>query len=214
MSPLEKLQSLESRVDALALRERALLLAALLAIAFFLVDALLLRPQQQRREQISGQIEQVEQRVSTISQSIEQLAKRAGDDPDIELRARRDQLQALLATLQTELAEFGTGLVTPEAALDNLEQLLRARPGLKLLALNSQPAVPVDPDNPSGLFLHRVELVLEGGFGDVLAYLRESEDRLPGLHQELLRIEVQQWPTNRATLVLFMLALNEDWLGV
>jgi len=215
MSLRQRLQRIEERVNALALRERGLLLIAALGVAFLLADTFLLRPLDQRREATGQQLEQTADRVARLTESVEQLASQQRDDPNAELIDERQALRQQIKTLSDELAALDTGLLTPAQTLELLRELLAERDDLDLISLNKLPAEPLDPENSgNGIFVHRFSIVVESDFSGMLEYVRLIE-RLPrGLYWESLALSVPDWPANRADVVLYMLTLNEDWLGV
>lgn len=215
MSLRQRLQRIEDRVNGLALRERGLLLVAALAVAFLLADTFLLRPLDERRETTRQQLEQTGDRVGQLTESLEQVAGRQRDDPNAELMAERDALRRQMNTLSEDLAALDTGLLTPAQTLELLRELLADRDDLELIALDKLPAEPLDPDTAgNGIFVHRFSIVIESDFSGMLDYVRLIESLPRGLYWESLRLSVPEWPANRADVVLYMLALNEDWLGV
>jgi MSHA biogenesis protein MshJ len=65
-----------------------------------------------------------------------------------------------------------------------------------------------------GLFVHRVRLVIESDFGGIRDYLGLIEDLPSGVFWDSLKLDVPAWPANRAELVLYSLALDDNWLGI
>ncbi|MEX2500525.1 MAG: hypothetical protein WD397_16790 [Wenzhouxiangellaceae bacterium] len=215
MTIRQRLQKIEDRVNALALRERALLLLAALAVVFFLVDTFMLRPLDQRREDSRRLLDQTGDRVAQLSSSVEQLASRQRNDPNAALIAERNSLQQRMQAISSELAQLDTGLLGPGEMLGLLHQLLADRTDLKLVSLDKIPAEPLDPESTVGsIFVHRFSIVFESDFSGLLGYVRLIENMPRGLYWESLKLSVPEWPTNRAEVVLYMLALDEDWLGV
>lgn len=215
MTLRQRLQKIEDRVNALALRERALLLLAALAVVFFLADTFMLRPLDQRREDSRRLLEQTSDRVAQLSSSVEQLASQQRNDPNAALIAERNSLQQRMQAISSELAQLDTGLLGPGEMLGLLHRLLADRSDLRLVSLDKMPAEPLDPESTVGsIFVHRFSIVFESDFSGLLGYVRLIENMPRGLYWESLKLSVPEWPTNRAEVVLYMLALDEDWLGV
>ncbi len=211
----QRLRKLEDRVNSLALRERGLLLIAALGVAFVLADMFLLRPLDQRREATRQQLDQTADRVAQLTESVEAIAGRQRGDPNAELIEQRDALRQRINLLSDELAALDTGLLTPTQTLELLRELLAERTDLELISLTKLPAEPLDPETgANGIFVHRFGIVVESDFSGMLDYVRLIENLPRGLYWESLRLSVPEWPANRADVVLYMLALNEDWLGV
>jgi len=215
MTFARRIQKLEERVNAMTLRERALILLGLLGLVFLVVDATLLRPLDERRQRIGTQLEQTRDRVQALSASIEQLATRGRQDPNEELRRQAAALEGRIERLAADLAGLDAGLMTPDQTLELLRRVLDEQPDLDLKSLVKLPAEPLEPDAAgSGIFIHRFRIRFETGYGGLIDYVRLLENLPPGLYWESMRIEVPGWPTNRAELELYMLTLDEDWLGV
>src|SRR5690606_3953092 len=117
-----------ARIDALSLRERALVVLGAFMVLFLLWDALLMRGIAERREQLRGDIDTVQSRVQQLNQSIAAMAEARGGDPNI-------ALQDELAALRTQLADIDAGLqarsgsVIPPAQMARVLEAVLARQG-------------------------------------------------------------------------------------
>lgn len=215
MSLGQRIEKIESRINSLALRERALLLLAALGIAFVLADTFLLRPLDQRRETTRQQATQSAERSDALTASIARIAPMQNEDPNAELTAQRDALRQQIAQLSQEMATLDSGVLTPNQTLDLLGELLADRDDLRLISLDKLPPESLDPENNgNGIFIHRFGLVIESEFSGMLEYVQLIENLPRGLYWESLSLSVPEWPDNRAEIVLYLLALDEDWLGV
>lgn len=213
----ERLQALPERINALSLRERGLLALAALAVVFLLWDLLIMSTLRERHERVQNQIEQVQSQVRNLTDSIQQaaLSQTGGGHP--ELRQREAALETEIASLRERLATVLGNVSAAEDARLTLAELLAEAPGLELIDLENQPAVPLTGADGAAIpsvFIHRVDVVVEGSHAQVRDYL-DRLARLPdGVFLESLNISVVQWPVNRVSLVLYSLAVNEHWLGV
>jgi MSHA biogenesis protein MshJ len=77
-------------------------------------------------------------------------------------------------------------------------------------------SVPPDkaPPAPSGPYLHPVELVVEGRYVDVVAYLRELEALPWHFYWRVLELETKSYPLNRVRIELSTVSLDKEWIGV
>jgi MSHA biogenesis protein MshJ len=63
-------------------------------------------------------------------------------------------------------------------------------------------------------YRHGLRIELEGSFHETLAFLDEIEG-LPGSFMwESVHYEVQEYPTAKVTLTVYMLGNREGWIGV
>ncbi len=174
-----QLQQLADRVDALELRERVLLLTAVIAVLFFSIDMLALQPvlksQQVKREQIST----LDTRLTALRQNARLLQYRSDVDPLQARREQRGKLEQELAALDERIVGQLGALVEPAQAARVLEQVLSGHRGLQLVSLNASSRTLDDLDiesgDTTGLGRYQIELVLDGGYLPLLAYLEELE---------------------------------------
>jgi len=216
MSIRARIQSLAERINGLSLRERGLLFLAILAVIFLLWDLAVMRPIESRRQATQAQLEQVRDRVDQLSSSIQTMIRERNRDPNAELTARANALEEQIEELKKRISQLHGGVSDPRNAIDVLATLLDERPGLRLVSLENMPPEPLlagDPAGGGGIFIHRVQLVVEADFGGVLEYMGLVE-RLPaGVYWESLELDVPEWPTNRVEMVLYSVALDDGWVG-
>src|SRR5262245_38349011 len=76
-------------------------------------------------------------------------------------------------------------------------------------------ATPVDlvPEE-SGPYVHPVELVVEGEYLDVLAYLHALEQLPWRFYWKLLDLKTTKYPVNRVRVELATLSMDKDWIGM
>ncbi len=65
-----------------------------------------------------------------------------------------------------------------------------------------------------GPYVHPVEIVVEGTYLDVLAYLHALESLEWRFYWRLLELESTAYPRNRVRIELSTLSLDRDWIGV
>jgi len=205
-------QQLATRIDALQLRERVLLLFACLAVVFFLVDVLGFQPvfkqQQQARQDISDHESQLE--MLRIRSGL--LGGAAGDDPATMRTRLQAQLDDLAALLKARLG----GMLAPEQAASILEQVLAQEAGLTLQEVNAsaEPLTAMDYSTGenvavSGVGRYELELQLEGSYLATLGYLRALEALPWNFFWEGVEFEVTEYPKARVTLDIYTLGLLE-----
>lgn len=207
------------RIDALSLRERAILFLCLVAVLAAVFDALVLTPLSARAKQRS---EQQAQQAAELSQLREQFiaASRAGmADPAAQLRLRLEAAQAERQRLERELRQGG-GVGETEGLSAVLQRLLAQQPGLLLERLTLLEDAPVTVPAPSqgstarptamaGMSWQGVELQLQGSYRDTQRYLQTLERELPGLRWGEIRLSTAA-PNEAPRLVaqLFLLKVQ------
>lgn len=185
------------RIDALSLRERAILFLCILAVLAALFDALLLSPLAARARQRG---DEAARQAAELSQLREQFiaASQGSGDPAGPLREQLAEARAERARLDEQLRRAGTA---GEALPAVLQRLLAAQPGLvleRLRLLDDTPAL-------TGLGWQGVELQVQGPWHELQRYLRALEGELPGLRWGEMRLNASggaEPPSLRAEVFL------------
>jgi MSHA biogenesis protein MshJ len=80
------------------------------------------------------------------------------------------------------------------------------------LASGAADAIPSASDR--GPFLHPVEIVVEGDYASLVAYLRALESLQYRIHWQQLDLTAGDYPVNRVRIVIGALSLSRDWISV
>jgi MSHA biogenesis protein MshJ len=211
--PALNVQQWIDRIDALELRERILLLAAAVVVLFLAIDSIGLQPalkaQQVTQERISG----LEMQLGALGQQAMLLSHQTDEDPLASLSNSRDALAARLAELDTRLVNQLGALVEPAQAAELLEQVLSRHRGLKISSLRAtgeplQGADATAKANPR-LGRYQLELVLEGGYLDLMRYLEALESMPWKFFWQTVEFQVQEYPRAVARLQLYTLGAQD-----
>ena len=142
------------------------------------------------------------------------------------LRVRQQDLLDRLQALRGDIDQLLAGFVAPERVPLLLEDMLKQHQGLKLVRLTSQPPEPLLFEQPQAdeatpgdqsapqIFRHPVQLVFEGGYMDVLAYLDAIEQGEWQLAWRRLEYEVVSYPNAKVFIEIETLSRHEEWIGV
>jgi MSHA biogenesis protein MshJ len=175
----QQLQPLAERIDALELRERVLLLAAVIAVLFFSIDMLALQPALKSQQLTQERIAEQETRLSALRTQARLLQYGGDVDPLQARREQRDELKQKLAELDARIVGQLGALVEPAQAAEVLEQVLARHRGLKLISLHASTRtlddLEIENGDSSGIGRYQIDLVLDGGYLDVLTYLKALE---------------------------------------
>lgn len=195
------------RIDALSLRERAMLFLGVVAVLALLFDTLVLTPLSARQKlrsttqaQQSTELAQLREQFVALSQNVEDPGGRLRVQIDA-ARAERERLDAALRSA----AGSSAGLP------GMLQRLLAQQPGLvleKLALLDDNPSLAALPALP-GISWQGLELQVQGSYGDLQRYLQALERELPGLRWGELRLDAGSGNTRpRLQAQLFMLKVQ------
>ncbi len=226
--------ALGERLDALSLRERGIIFFAGATLVYIAWQTLLMGPVSVRERNAEQRLQEVRRQLANIEQM--GSASAAASDPLLAAAARNRSLQTRLAALDAELHRAAEGYIQPERMTELLRRVIDEQHGLKLVMLANLPveslsqppgaasaAAPGSAPGASvgeagakdvGPFLHPVELVVDGDYASVIAYLRALEGLPWRIHWQVLELRSGDSPVNRVRLKIGALSLSADWISL
>ena len=211
--------ALAQRFNALARRERLLVLVAAAAAAFMAADQLWLDPalkswsQARQRSQV---LPALAARQAADTRQAEQMQAMKLQH----VQAEMTRLRTRLRDGESALRHLQAGLVGPAEMVGLLEQVLARRGAVRVREMTvlprtelSRPGQAASAGQPA-VYRHGIEITLEGNWNDLLAYLDalESLDKHP--LWGALHLRVEQYPKALMTLRLHTLSLDGHWLEI
>lgn len=221
---------LSDRYHALSLRERAMVGAAVLTVAGFLVFALALGPQLDAGQGYARQIVQQQQDAAALRAKLQELTEQARN-PDAAVSARLDEVRRQVRQIDDKFKAIEHKLVPPDKVATVLQAMLERNHGLRLVALRTLPptglvetaaaATPPKqgvsaeqaPAPGAGIYKHAVEITVQGGYRELLAYLAQLERAPQQLFWSRASLRAD-YPSSTLTLVVFTLSTERTWLAV
>lgn len=204
-----------ARFDALAIRERVLIAGASLMGIVMIWYALFFEPAMERRRGLETQMTALEQSLQQMSQS---TGEPDASDPTNQAQREKYRLEQQLAAVNAQLVAKSAGLIPPERMVQVIHDVLSRQRGVRLVSLHNEPVTTLVPvaegSSSTGPYVHPVEIVVEGTYLDVLAYLRALEATEWRFYWRLLELESTTYPRNRVRIELSTLSLDKDWIGV
>lgn len=223
----EQIDKLLARIDAMAVRERVLLGAAVLVVLAALIDTLALAPGRKALAQTETRIEAAEQQRVQLDGQLAALRARLARDPDAEPRAELERLTARLTELDAELRERSLQLIGPGEMARVLQDLLSKNEGLTLVSVTNEPAEPAnelieteseaetdeDAKIPA-LYRHGIRIEFQGDYMSVVKYLETIEALTWRLFWDRIEVETLDYPQASIRLRAYTLSFAEGWIGV
>lgn len=204
-----------AKIDALSMRERLLMFITMLVLIAILWHTLLMQPLSQRADQTRTQLNELEQRISSANQNLEdqimQLAS-GGDEQRLRIASLRRRIDEINATLGNHAAE----LIDPSEMAQVLEGVLKEQSRLNLVRIrNTTPDSLSADEDPSAVtfYRHGLEIEVEGSYAACLEYLSAIESLPWRLYWQVLELDVIDYPLNRIRIEVGTLSLDEEWIG-
>lgn len=186
-----------ARIDALSLRERAILFGTALVLCLLLADVLWLGPVQARHQQVSQRFAAQDAELQRLREELKATGGETG--PGRRMREELAQLRERIAAVDREIA------TTPQADVDEtplskvLVHFLRRHEGLVLVRTatlaadraqgEAAGAAPEVPLKRQGL-----ELTVAGSYGELTRYVQTLERALPALRWGTMRLDSKSQP--------------------
>ncbi len=223
-------EKISAKVDAMSMRERALIFATIVVLALSLVNTLLLEPLFVRQKALRTQVSQQQQMMGEVQLQIAALQQQNSPDSNSPQRIQINQIRQEIAEGDVYLKSSRERLVQPEKMAEHLRQLLNKNNRLQLLALQTLPVTPLlEQAGDKGtdqtrdvqavtqdkqVFKHGVQLTLRGNYLDLLPYLSALESLPQQMYWARAQMKVVQYPSAELTLTLYTLSLDKTWLQI
>jgi len=208
------LDGMLARFDKLSLRERLLVFAGLLAIVIVFWQAQFMDRLNAQETALTNELTSLQESVATMSRATEAVV---GADPTSRALRRLQERQKSLDAINTKLAAESAGLIPPAQMAQVIHDVLKHQQGLTLVSLKNLPVKTLVSDPKAadnGPYLHPVELVIEGRYLDVVAYLHALEGLPWHFYWRVLQLETKTYPLNRVRIELSTVSLDKEWIGV
>ncbi len=206
-----------ARFDRLSVRERILVASATLVALVIVWTIIVFDPMAAKERALVAELAGLQESISAASQAMQTAAE---NDATAAAMRKQEQLEQELAAIDAQLASESAGLIPPERTVQVIHDVLARQRGVTLITLHNKPVTTLVPPHAgaapseSGPYVHSVELVVEGNYLDVLAYLKALERLEWRFYWKLLELETTQYPTNRIRIELSTLSLDQSWIGV
>lgn len=234
-APATHWRTLQRRFDQRPQRERLLMIAAAAALVLMVADTFWLTPTVKAFKAARGQ----QLLAQTALQGLQAEAARLADQGSRQAQARQSELAGWRQRVregEAALRQHEDTLVGPDRMIGLLEHLLArhgevrvramrslgrsdlltptgsAEPGTAAAAASAAGATP--PASQPSLYRHGVELVLEGGYADLLSYLQAVEALPQRVLWGSVSLKVEQHPRSVLTLRVYTISRERHWLEI
>jgi len=218
--------ALENWLAGRAERERAALLSAFVLVVAALAYLGWIEPALHARGAALARFDEQARLLAAAQAQQAETARVLGLDPSAAVRERVEAVRRELQGIDAELGQLQRTLLPPQRMAEVLQQLLARDPRVRLVSMRNLPAEPIDGDagaqagrtgadaaRSAQVFRHGIEVVVEGGYLDLLAYLDTLERQPWQLFWGQVSLQAD-YPRATLKLTLFTLSLDKAWLVV
>lgn len=213
----------QEKFDALALRERLLVLAVMLALVYALWTLAFDTAQARQTNRLNQQLADAQVALRDQKRALNQLKARNSVDPDAALKQELARLQYEIAQMDQRLSEASVGLVPAQKLPRVLEEMVLKTSGLRLEQVETLPIEQLKlvqaqdaqeaEQTQTGIYKHAVKIRLKGSYFAVQNYLQALQQLDWRFYWQQLDYEVQRYPTGVAELVVYTLSTERGAIG-
>ena len=218
------------KIDALSLRERALVLATAAVLLLFLFYNFGLSSLYAKQTALVARMAQQQNQMSAIDVAIAQKLQAFATDPNAGNRLRLQKLKLETERAGAALRVRQKGLLAPDKMVLLLENILQRHGQLRLVSLKTLPASPMGAGAedmsaaarpgagtaaakaPEIFFRHGVEITVQGSYSDLLAYMAALEVMPVQLFWGKAKMNVDEYPLSSLTLTVYTVSLDKKWM--
>lgn len=222
-----KLQLLANWIDTLSIRERGILLLALIIAVFLIWDRVLLDPMDKQAKELKVKLKKQNKDLVRVRAQQQQVLERSAANPDAENLKQIAALKKVMQELDVKLQGMTVDLITPRQMATVLEEVLTRETDLQLVSVESLPPLALtdteDDDARSkkrsktvlpGVYQHALKIEFKGSYISTLHYMQELEKLSRRFYWGSVDFVVEDYPQARVTITVNTLSLNEAWIGV
>lgn len=211
------IENLSTWFDHLSLRERVLAVAAVIVVLVAAFNTVLIGKLDLRRKSLAQELSSLQGSMASAASVLETMNQTDATSVAV---VRQQSLQRELDSVNAQLTSEAAGMIAPQRMAEVIHDMLRRQHGVVLISLRNLPprSVVSEPvagaPDPGGPYLHPVELVLEGSYLDVLAYLQSLEALPWRFYWRVLDLQSGKYPVNRVRVELGTVSMTREWIGL
>lgn len=219
--PLEDLKKqlygFAGRIDAMSLRERAMIFITVLVALYFVAANMLFGPVNVEKDRLQAQVNQKRAETRVLEAQIQGILAQDDQNSEPAKRKKIAALQESAKTMNAELAKMTAGLVPPKEMARLVEQMLLKNRGLRVMKVESLPAKPLLEGSATAgamVYKHGMRIELKGGYLDILRYLKSLEDLPWKVFWGQVTLQTEKHPVSNVNLLIYTLSTHEAWIGL
>lgn len=212
------------RIDALSLRERAMIFGGILAVLFTIAYQLVFAPMRVEQAKLEKGVTAKISQLNKIQTDLQPLLKGLAQDPDETNRNRIAELMAQLEASGADVAAVTGGMVTPIDMTRLVQEVLASNRFVKVVKVENIPPVsvltpqPADATKPAvggmTLYQHGMRIEIKANYLDIVRTLRTMESLPWRIYWGEIEIKTEKYPVSHASVVFYTLNQTPAWMGI
>jgi len=209
----EQYQLYCEKIDQLSLKERVIILFALLAAVFLIWYLLLMMPLNSSISKLKSLEISNQKQVSTLNTQAANVIQKNTDNPDLN---KMSSLQSSDKKLAAQIDTLKQKILSAAEWSNIFKDLLLKTKGLILINVNNLPDMPLmqvasqDEIGRGVLYKQGMEIHFTGKYFQILDYLKNVENLKWKLFWDELHYEVKQYPEAKISLKVHTLSYEKE----
>jgi MSHA biogenesis protein MshJ len=205
-----------AKFDALSVRERVMVSAAVMVALLALAYTLMIEPELKKQQRSAAAMLQKQSEMRALDAQVQGLLAARAQDPDRARRERLAQLAAQVKELESSINAEERRFTRPAQMRGVVEGVLGRARGVELVELKTLAVTTLSAKESKDrvIYRHGLELTVSGSYLDLLAYLRALEALPTQLYWGALSIDASKYPQVLMKLTVYTLSLDRAWLNV
>jgi MSHA biogenesis protein MshJ len=205
-----------AKFDALSVRERVMVSAAVMVALLALVYTLMIEPELKKQQRSAAAMLQKQSEMRALDAQVQGLLAARAQDPDRARRERLAQLAGQVKELESSINAEERRFTRPAQMRGVVEGVLGRARGVELVELKTLAVTTLSAKESRDrvIYRHGLELTVAGSYLDLLAYLRALEALPTQLYWGALSIDASKYPQVLMKLTVYTLSLDRAWLNV
>ncbi len=202
------------RFNGLTTRERIIFLFTMLVLIWGAWDKFIYQPIAAQQKTLGSELSDIKTKLSTSWQIASQIEIAAKMDPNKANKLKLKEIKIQLKNLKLKLNAGEKQFVPPQLMVKVLEDIFKQNSGLQLLSLKTLPVTTLTQtkQQKSWIYRHGLSMTLSGTYFSMLNFLQSIESLPWRFNWESIDYQVKQYPVAEATLRIYTLSFEENWL--
>ena len=211
------LKQYADRIDAMTLRERALVFLAAASILVGWTFSAFIAPLLLERSNKLSQMQVQQAEMKSWDVQLENLARAKSAAVRDGIRENRlAELQKLAGEIDRRIAERSEQLVPPDRMRSLLADIVRRNPALRLGTLGTLPATLIEGAQGQGggqMYRHGMAITVSGAYSDIVSYLAELESLPVKVFWGDMEMS-SEYPVTTMKISVFTYSPEKTWLSL
>lgn len=214
--------TLSDRIDALSLRERAMVFIAVMVVLYLVATSLVFGPLRTDHARIQQDLKAKRDQVQQVELQMQALVSSGVGDINAQNTAKIAALKQQLQELDAAMDSMTSGVVPPKEMAKLVERMLSQNRSLELVKMENLPPAPLSDGKSATaqatpdvhIYKHGMRVQLRGRYVDVVNYLKSLEALPWKVFWGEVSLETEKYPSSKVTFVIYTLSRHPGWIGV